>query len=80
MEPQEFFKKKVIGKLTTRIIKELSLDGQATSIDEEKEYEVIEVLPKENSKLYVTNTWHDEEKNVVLSIHSNFVKDYEVIK
>lgn len=75
MEPKDYFKKKIIGQLTTRIIDKLSIDGVPTSIDSETKYDIIDTLQQGEHKFYITNTWENEEENVVLAIHRNFVKE-----
>lgn len=75
MEPKDYFKKTILGQLTTRTIDKLSLEGVPSSIEEEKEYDVIDVINQEGHKMFVTNVWEDEENNMVLAIHNNFVKE-----
>jgi len=75
MEPTEFFKKPIIGKLRTRMIDKLSLEGVSSSIKEEKDYDIIDVVINGEDKMFVTNTWEDEKAKIVLAIHNNFVKE-----
>lgn len=86
MEPKEFFNKPIIGKLTTRKIKDLNLrqneseDYKKASIDEEKEYEVIDIVIQDGEKIFVTNQWENENLRAVFCIHNNFVKDFKESK
>lgn len=79
MKPTEFFDKPVIGKLTTRVIDTVFLEGKKSSIDSERDYEVIDVIDRDGHKMFVTNEWYDglEEDHTVLLIHNNFVKEYK---
>jgi hypothetical protein len=81
MQPKEFFNRKIIGKLITRKIDNLYLDGIKSQIDEEKEYDVLDIIEQDSSgKIFVVNEWCDEANQVILIIHNNFVKHYEEVK
>jgi len=75
MEPKDYFKKKIIGQLITRKIDRLSLEGVPASIEDEKQYDIIDVIKQDKDMLFVTNTWENKSLNVVLAIHHNFVKE-----
>jgi len=75
MEPKDHFKKKIIGQLVTRTIDRLSIERVPTSIKDEKLYDIIDVVNHEGNKMFVTNTWENEDLKVVLAIHNNFVKE-----
>ena len=75
MQPKDYFNKPIIGRLRTRKIDKLQFDGIPASIDQEVDYDIIDVVLQGVHKFYVVNQWEDEKEKAVLAIHNNFVKE-----
>lgn len=41
-----------------------------------KTYEVINILEEKTGKIYITNLWHKEYKQIPLMIHEALVQEY----
>lgn len=78
MEPKDYFKKQIIGQLTTRTIDRLSIDGVPTSIKDEYQYDIIDIVVNGGHTMFITNVWENESLQVVLAIHHNFVKEHNI--
>lgn len=75
VDPATWFRTPVLGKIVTRKIKDLYLDGKKASIDDEREFEYIDTIEHQSGLLYVTNEWGDFKEKVALFIHEQFVKE-----
>lgn len=72
MTPAEFFSKSIKGTIMTTDLTFTDEKGRSGTMTGE-EYDFIEILEKNNKKLYVINQWYDEFKNEPLFIVEDLV-------
>ena len=75
MKPSEKLDLPIIGEIITRKIDKIAIEGDFTSVPEERVFELLDEMVTHQGKIYIVNEWGDAKKEQILFIHKHFVKE-----